>query len=436
MEVNPSNNYPKTDLRYWEKRVTFQLPASRTYSVHIQHGNRRMWVNLRTANKEQAAALARKFYEDLRSLGWEEVLRRRKAPKEEKKVNVTIGEYLNAVREKCLIHLKTLEAYAAALRKIASDIHGIAHNGASRSEWRSRVDSIKLATLTAEAVEAWRADFIRRGNVNPVKERSARVSANSFIGCARSLFGADVIARVHDVVELPSPTPFAGVKVQKVRVARYRSGFDMAALLESARQELAPTKPEQFKIFLLAAMAGLRRNEIDKLPWTAFCWNERLIRIQATEFFRPKSHESEGDVLVDSELLELFRGFYARRKSEFVIESNQQPKHAATFGRYRCQDDIRALIGWLRAHGVLSRTPLHTLRKEYGSQINARYGLTAAQEMLRHSDVSTTASHYIEGKKRSVLGFSHLLKNDRTIIPIDSQHEKSTDDTPRAAAAR
>jgi len=27
------------------------------------------------------------------------------------------------------------------------------------------------------------------------------------------------------------------------------------------------------------------------------------------------------------------------------------------------------------------------MRKEYGSQINARYGLTAAQEMLRHADI-------------------------------------------------
>jgi hypothetical protein len=59
--------------------------------------------------------------------------------------------------------------------------------------------------------------------------------------------------------------------------------FDIATLLESARQELAPAKPEQFKIFLLAAMAGLRRNEIDKLPWTAFRWDEGVIRIQATE---------------------------------------------------------------------------------------------------------------------------------------------------------
>ena len=77
------------------------------------------------------------------------------------------------------------------------------------------------------------------------------------------------------------------------------------------------------------------------------------------------------------------------------------------------------LIQWLRSKGVVSRTPLHTLRKEYGSQINARYGLTAAQEMLRHANVAVTAAHYVENKQRSVLGFGHLLKNDRTIVPIN-----------------
>ena len=71
------------------------------------------------------------------------------------------------------------------------------------------------------------------------------------------------------------------------------------------------------------------------------------------------------------------------------------------------------------SNGVSLNTPLHTLRKEYGSQINARYGLTAAQEMLRHADVAVTAAHYVENKQRSVLGFGHLLKGERTVIPID-----------------
>ena len=60
------------------------------------------------------------------------------------------------------------------------------------------------------------------------------------------------------------------------------------------------------------------------------------------------------------------------------------------------------------------------MRKEFGSQINARYGLFAASTMLRHADIKTTVSCYIEGKQRSVLGFVHLLKNERTIVPIES----------------
>jgi hypothetical protein len=321
-----NNYYPKTDLRYWEARVTFQIPASRTYSVHIQHANRRAWIGLRTANKEQAAILARKLYQELVANGWEETLRRRKGLPAEKKVNVTIGEYLDAVKGKSLIHAKTIESYGAALRKIASDIHDVADK--KRATWRTRVDAIKLATLSAEAIEAWRTDFIKAGSVNPVREKSARVSANSFIGRARSLFGAEVISRVRDFVELPSPLPFAGVKVEKVHVPRYRGGFAIEPLAEAALGELPP---EQLKIFLLAAMAGLRRNEIDKLPWTAFCWDEGVIRIQATEFYRPKSRESEGYIPVDPELLEIFRGYHAKAKSGFVIESDSEPDPAAPY---------------------------------------------------------------------------------------------------------
>ena len=61
------------------------------------------------------------------------------------------------------------------------------------------------------------------------------------------------------------------------------------------------------------------------------------------------------------------------------------------------------------------------MRKEFGSQINARYGLTSAQEQLRHANVGVTAAHYVENKHRSVLGFGHLLKGERTIIPMDRE---------------
>ena len=424
VQMNNTNPWPKTDIRYWESKVAFQTPSSRTYSVQIQHANHRAWIGLHTPNRAQAASLARNLYQDIRANGWEMALARRKGTPTEKKVNVTIGEYVEAVRAKSLIHGKTIESYAAALRKIASDIHGLG-NG-KRSTWRAQVDSLKLATLSPEAIEAWRADFIRRGSVNPLAEKSARVSANSFIGRARSLFGGDVISRVRDVADLPNPLPFAGVKVQRVHVQRYHSGFNVETLLECARAELASLKPEQYKIFLLGAMAGLRRNEIDKLPWSAFRWNDGVIHIAATEFFRPKSRESENDIPVDPELMEIFRGFYARRQGEFVIESESAPDNGKPFEHYRCQRDFVELIGWLRSKGVISRTPLHALRKEFGSQINARFGLVAAQRMLRHAQVAVTAAHYVEIKQRPVLGFGHLLKNERTIIPIDEAVRSAT----------
>ena len=57
--VRPTMNvYPKTDIRYWRNKVVFQTPASRTYSVQLQHAGRRAYIGLKTANKEEAATLA------------------------------------------------------------------------------------------------------------------------------------------------------------------------------------------------------------------------------------------------------------------------------------------------------------------------------------------------------------------------------------------
>jgi hypothetical protein len=40
--------------------------------------------------------------------------------------------------------------------------------------------------------------------------------------------------------------------------------------------------------------------------------------------------------------------------------------------------------------------------------------------LSRHADIKTTFNHYVENKKRSVIGFSHPLKGERTIVPMDT----------------
>jgi hypothetical protein len=45
------------------------------------------------------------------------------------------------------------------------------------------------------------------------------------------------------------------------------------------RKELAHPAPEQFKLFLLVVMAGLRPREIYTLEWGAFRWKRGTVRI-------------------------------------------------------------------------------------------------------------------------------------------------------------
>ena len=89
---------------------------------------------------------------------------------------------------------------------------------------------------------------------------------------------------------------------------KYRSRLDITKLIEAANETLKPLNPECYLIFLLAVAAGLRRKEIDLLEWTAFRWEENVIRIQPTNFFNPKSEDSIGDIQVDTEIMAIFPG--------------------------------------------------------------------------------------------------------------------------------
>jgi hypothetical protein len=156
--------FNKTDIRYWESRVAFHMPASRSYSVQIQHGGERRWLGLGTANKKDAAALALKLYLDVRSKGWEVVMRQRRGDPADKKVNVTIGEYIEAVAGRSLFSPKTLGSYAQALRKIAlvgegetlglSPSRDMIHD--QKTVYGSWVTSIWLMEDLVERIVRWR----------------------------------------------------------------------------------------------------------------------------------------------------------------------------------------------------------------------------------------------------------------------------------------
>ncbi len=444
--AEPRGHHGKTDIRYWQAAVFRQrysqngvAQQASEWAIKIQHLGQRQTFPLETANKATAAAKAKNIYLGLRANGWEATLAKfkPKANANSKKA-ATIGEFLEQAVAAAAGRSKTIEGYCRAFRTIVANIFSIDggsakfdyRTGGGREKWLARIHSVSLGDITPDKIHKWKVAFLRRAGSDPLKRRTARISVNSLMRQAKSLFSPDLLKFIRLNI---SGTPFDGVRFEPRQSMRYRSSFDLEKVIGAAQDELPR---EQLKIFLLAVMAGLRRNEIDKLEWPSFRWGQNAIRIEATTYLQPKSEDSIGDVEVDPELMEIFRGFKARAKGPFVIESEVPARMNATYSHYRCERDFTALTRWLRAHGISSNRPLHTLRKEYGSQVCAKHGIYAASQALRHADIAITTQHYIDRRRRATVGLGNLLNLPRNVVecPKAKRTSKSTRGKVRSGA--
>jgi integrase len=411
--------YSRDDIRYWQqsglfKRVGATGIEAKDWSARIMHNGRREAFTLDTPSRENAASKAREIYRYLVANGWGSTIDKYKpgkVPASEQSIK-TVGDFLDALQRQADIKPKTLEGYAIAFRTIVASIEGIAGGGRGGSKetsgkWREKVHSVKLSKISPAKVAEWKKSFLGRYAADPVSQRKARISVNSLLRRAKSLYAPKYVSHLP-----PRDNPFKGIKLEKKPSQKYRSVINEFNLIEAAKKELAGKEPELFKIFCLALMAGLRRGEIDLLEWSAFRWDEGVIRIEPTKFLEVKTEYSIGDIAIDQEVVELFRELKAKTLSNFVIESpsHVQPKPEATFEHYRCTSLFEKLIVWLRSNGVEAEKPLHTLRKEFGSRLADKYDIHVACDMLRHSDIAITRAHYVDRKSRKTVGFGSYLR--------------------------
>jgi integrase len=386
-------------------------------------------VSLETSNPDAAAARARTIYEQVRANGWAETLDSRQPTRADVTSNTTadctLGVYIAAAKATADIAPRTLETYCRAVRKIASDMLDLPDDGTrydkiggGREAWVNKVDASKLSSFTPTAIATWKKRFLDRAEKDPVSQRNARTSVSFYLRSGKSMFGAKI--REHIDLALPDPLPFAGVLVDRPN-AKYFATFDLADLIQSARDELGETDQEAFKVLLLSSMVGLRRKEIDLLPWSAFRWNECVIRVEHTRHFTPKTDDSAADVAVDPELMTVFRGYRARApKAEFVIVSENTPRAGVLYNYYRCEQVFERLTSWLRDHGIKSAKPIHELRKAFGSLICQKAGIHQASVSLRHSDIRTTSQVYVDSRSRVAAGLGHLLAPAVTDFAADA----------------
>jgi integrase len=408
----------KNDSRYWRSRifrpVNARGEASPHYSMRLQMRGQRMSFTLGTGNAEAAARKAANVYTDFLTLGVEGALAKYRPQKGED--IATIGEYLRAAHGVMDVRPATFHAYARHLCRLAGDIVKIKRRSVRKTKLKARrqeVEAQSLLIFTPEAVQEWRLSFLAKAGRDARKARAARISANSIIRQARSLFAPKVV-KFLKTLRLPQPLPFAGVEFFPRESMRYTSRIDAGILMRQAREELAKSCPDAFLVMVLALGAGLRRGEIDKLLWRDVDFAGGRIFITESEHGELKTEDSRGAVDIDQNTVEILRGFQAKGKGQFVISSVKSGEGEASRpwgNRYRCAAVFEKATQWLRTHGVEGNKALHTLRKEAGAIVATRDGIFAASKFLRHAGIEVTAAHYADKKTRTVIDMGALLSS-------------------------
>jgi integrase len=421
----PRRSLPRSHSEYWKARLfrpTYtrdgQVCEVNDLAVRIQHGGRRETFTLATTNKDAAAIKARDIWTTVKGAGWDAAIAKFKPDQDTApKVDVTVGDLLEAVKRAADLRPRTFQNYANCIRTIVADAFGIRpakgtskfdYRAGGHQEWVLKIDAIKLARLTAERITEWQRERVANAGKSEIAKASARRTCNSYVRCARSLFSPRIVRNLKQLT-LPEPHPFAGVELLETGSMKYVSRIHPATLVAAAKSELKKKDPEAYKAFLLALFAGMRKAEIDLAEWSMVDFGKEVIRLQETEWLHLKTRDSAADITVEEQFFDELRGFMRKGEGPFVLKSNRPPRNDSVRTYYRCEETFDRLNAWLRSKGIKSNKPLHELRKEVGAIVATTLGIYAASRYLRHSDITTTARHYADHKERITTGLGKLL---------------------------
>ena len=396
----------KSSVDYWKARVRPRTLKDGTQTpelyLRLKQAGRDAWICLDTANRAEAAAKARDYWQSVQVKGLDAVLAERRPSARPARV-CTVGDYITAARAFSTTRSRTFGQYEAALRRVVAGVAKIKGTAArfaagsrANQAWRSKIDGTRLDSLTPSAVKAW-----QKAQIDAAPDETARAarahSVASHVRNARALFSVDLLAELRKRLTLPAELPFAGVPVAST-TRRFESKVDPRAIYAAARESLdADTRTA----FLLLLIAGLRRGEADLLPWANVDFKAGTLRIETTKWFTPKSRESTRTVPLPPDVVKfLAKRRAAARHAEFVLKGTE-PRPAGRSYQYRAEA-WESLTAWLRTNGVRTLTPLHSLRKMSGSLVYAKAGIEAARRHLGHRDISTTAASYLQSGAATV----------------------------------
>jgi hypothetical protein len=88
----------------------------------------------------------------------------------------------------------------------------------------------------------------------------------------------------------------------------------------------------------------LLRLEADHLQSHSFDFVNGTVRVQPTEYYELKAVESAAVLKFDPEFMALFKGWHAKAKSAFVLESERPPRVGTNYHYYRAGDTFDRLV--------------------------------------------------------------------------------------------
>lgn len=385
---------------YWRDRITkrkIRGAESSNYYARLSHEGRQAFVNLNTGNAKRAANVAAEKWSLLKREGWESVL-----PRKKKGDALTVGDYIRAVKDASIFRRATLESYTKKFRQLVSEIEGLsvpsrqAPNKAA--QWIKTVDAVKLARITDERVEQWRARRLRAFPDDSYERRRAETTVNSILRNARSLFGRKVFDHIKLQIEEP---PLVNVRVASVRPTAYTPEVDFDELMTAAENELTG---DARLVFLLAAGCGIRRSEVDRLRQEDISFAKVKKRVTGEDGKETEVEVVEGRIRVDDTPDGQTKADSSKRTIPFskdgplakaleksplgiyvVCPSAPLPK-VRKLGVYRCDEAFHELTAWLREKGIKRASqPIHYLRKSFGDRIAEAYGIHATANTLGNS---------------------------------------------------
>lgn len=213
---------------------------------------------------------------------------------------------------------------------------------------------------------------------------SAKISADSNLRQARSLFGAQAM-RVYKMKGLILPDITEFMKEPDFGAQKYFQllPFDVVTRIMRESLDLRAKDLEAYRVFLLGIMCGLRASEAKAFNLTWLRLEDKpVIHISANGTFKPKHGHGRKVFIeewVDHTIRDLAKG------------------HATGQAFVKDGDAFDRLNTWLHARipkEFTVKKPTHELRKLWFSYKVKADGLLAAANEGGHKDVKVTQKHY------------------------------------------